>query len=59
MPVHYRALPLRDIFKNIKIKQGTQIHKISLPKTINPRWLKKPLTLSGDTSIGVHGKKYR
>ena len=39
-------------------KQGAQIHISSLIKTVRPRWLKNLVILSGETSIGVHGKKY-
>ena len=37
---------------------GTQIHNISLFSTIKPRSLKNALMPNGETSIGVHGKKY-
>ena len=40
------------------IKQGAQIHNISLARTDTPRWLINALILKGETSKGVHGKKY-
>ena len=39
-------------------KQGTQIHISSFIKTVKPRELKNLLMVSGETSIGVHGRKY-
>ena len=39
-------------------KQGTQIHKSSLIKTIIPLRPINAWILNGDTSMGVQGKKY-
>jgi hypothetical protein len=38
---------------------GTHIHISSLNRTVNPLGLRNLSILSGETSIGVHGKKYR
>lgn len=38
---------------------GSQIHSNSLISVCNPPYLKKPATPIADTSIGVHGMKYR
>ena len=39
-------------------KQGSQTHKSSLLITIKPHLLKKGPMPIGETTIGVHGKKY-